>query len=167
MNTVLFLGDSLTRADYLPAGFVDLLAERWPEVRVVNQGINGDTSADLVARVQDARAEKPDRVYLLVGTNDCGWEIPVQGYRRNLETLVSALRPAEIVLITPTTSVFAPEMVEPYVAAVKDVGKAAGLQVVDFAAVIQDSDFDWDGLHWNERGHRRLAELIAREAPYG
>ncbi len=37
--------------------------------------------------------------------------------------------------------------------------------MVDFASAIQDGDYDWDGLHWNARGHRRLADLIEREAP--
>ncbi len=163
-RTIVFFGDSLTRADYLPEGFVDLLAARWTGVQVINEGVNGETSEDLLARVGKVRARRPDRVYLMIGTNDCGWEVPVREYRDNLATLVAALRPAEVVLITPTTSVFAKGAIEPYVAAVKEVAAREALPVVDFAAAIRDSDYSWDGLHWNEEGHRRLADLIELEA---
>jgi lysophospholipase L1-like esterase len=165
MRTIVFFGDSLTRADYLPAGFVDILAERCPEVRIANRGVNGDTSDDLLDRVEAVRADRPDRVYLMVGTNDCGWGMPAQRYRDNILKLVAALRPAEIVIITPTTSVFFPGAAEPYSRVVKAVAEQEGLQVVDFASAIQESDYGPDGLHWNEQGHERLAGLIWKEAP--
>ena len=165
MRTVVFFGDSLTRADYLPSGFVDILAKSCPDVRVVNHGVNGDTSEDLLARVEDVGAERPDRVYLMVGTNDCGWGMPVERYRDNLRDLVAALLPAEIVLITPTTSVLSPGAAEAYGEAVRDLAAQEGLRVVDFAAAIQDSDYGYDGLHWNGRGHERLARLIGEEVP--
>lgn len=165
MRSVVFFGDSLTRADYLPAGFVDILAERCPDVPVINQGVNGDTSADLLQRVHRVRAMNPDRVYLLVGTNDCGWGLPPAEYRANLEALVAALRPAELILITPTTSLFDTRAIRPYAEAVRDLGRREGLSIIDFAAAIQDSDYGWDGLHWNQQGHQRLADLITREEP--
>jgi acyl-CoA thioesterase I len=165
MRKLVFFGDSLTRADYLLEGFVDMLAKGCPEVRVVNSGVNGDTSDDLLARVDEVQAERPDRVYLMVGTNDCGWEMPVRRYRDNILKLVAALRPAEIVLITPTTSIHFPGMAGPYGEAVKEIAEQEGLPVVDFAAAIQESDYGLDGLHWNARGHERLANLIAKEAP--
>jgi lysophospholipase L1-like esterase len=165
MRTVVFFGDSLTRASYLRAGFVGMLAQRCAEVRIANHGVDGDTSDDLLERVHEVLEERPDRVYLMVGTNDCGWGMPVQRYRDNLLRLVASLRPADIVLVTPTTSVHLPGAAMPYVEAVREVAEREGLQVVDFASAIQESDYGLDGLHWNERGHERLAALIEEEAP--
>lgn len=162
---IVFFGDSLTRADYLEEGFVELVARDCPEIEAINAGVNGDTSDDLLERLPGVASLRPDRVYLMVGTNDCGWKMRPSHYRENLERLVKGLLPAEIVLITPTTGVGHETMVRPYVAAVKEVGKLFGLPVVDFSAEIQSSDYGPDGLHWNSAGHRRLAERISREAP--
>ncbi len=159
-KTVVFFGDSLTLADYLRQGFVDMLAENWTDVTVLNHGVNGDTAADLLNRAGEVQEARPDWVFLMVGANDCGWGVPPPEYKATMRSLVAALRPASVVLVTPTTSAFAAGANEPYVTAVKEIAEDEGLPVIDFAAAIQDSDLDFDGLHWNSGGHRRLAEMI-------
>lgn len=160
METHVFFGDSLTRADYLEHGFVDILAERWRDVHVLNYGVNGDTAGDLLDRVDEVVAERPDWVWLMIGTNDCGWGVPVDQYAGDLANLVSLLSPARVVLITPTASMFYRGANAPYVGAVKELAALKSLPVIDFAAAIEDSYYGPDGLHWNEAGHRRLAEMV-------
>ena len=54
------------------ASYVDLLRERLPaRVRVINAGINGDTTVNLLRRVgRDVVPYRPDLIVILVGLND-------------------------------------------------------------------------------------------------
>ncbi len=60
MNKIVFLGDSLTAA-------FELL-ETIPNV--VNMGIGGDKTIDLLGRINTVVLEQPDKLFLLVGIND-------------------------------------------------------------------------------------------------
>ncbi|HEY8590760.1 MAG TPA: hypothetical protein VIL55_14535, partial [Naasia sp.] len=58
---VVFLGDSISE--------FGLWEEWFPEIPVLNRGIGGETSAQVLARLETAITE-PRAVFLLVGTND-------------------------------------------------------------------------------------------------
>jgi lysophospholipase L1-like esterase len=70
-KTLVCFGDSLTEGA-IGASYVDLLRERLPAaVRVINAGINGDTTINLLRRVErDVVPYRPDVIVLLVGLND-------------------------------------------------------------------------------------------------
>ncbi len=83
MKTFLFLGDSVTNSgrDYdndndLGCGYVNIIAsrlgfERPGELKFVNKGVDGDTSACLYARkYTDVIAFAPDYMTILIGFND-------------------------------------------------------------------------------------------------
>ncbi|WP_328470640.1 GDSL-type esterase/lipase family protein [Actinoplanes sp. NBC_00393] len=60
---------------------------------LVNAGINGNTSADLLGRLDtDVVACRPEAVAVLVGTNDVRGEVPVPEYRANLVAIVERIR---------------------------------------------------------------------------
>ncbi|MDR3362349.1 MAG: GDSL-type esterase/lipase family protein [Desulfovibrio sp.] len=61
-RSLLFLGDSLT------FGFD--WASALPDFIVYNFGINGDTTDGVLARLNDAAAVKPDKIFLQIGIND-------------------------------------------------------------------------------------------------
>lgn len=77
-KTLVCFGDSLTEGA-IGASYVEILRARLPEsVRVVNAGINGDTTLNLLRRVErDVIALRPDAVVVLIGLNDLttayGW----------------------------------------------------------------------------------------------
>jgi lysophospholipase L1-like esterase len=77
-KTVVCFGDSLTEG-VIGASYVDILRERLaPHARVINAGVNGDTTLNLLRRVErDVIARDPDVVVILVGLNDLttayGW----------------------------------------------------------------------------------------------
>ncbi len=56
-----FFGDSIT----CDGNF----AEAFPEYRIVNLGVYGDTIEDLLRRVPEVRAEHPNRIFVLGGIN--------------------------------------------------------------------------------------------------
>ncbi|MGV9305517.1 SGNH/GDSL hydrolase family protein [Nonomuraea sp. NPDC003727] len=90
--TVAF-GDSLTHAS-LSADWVGALRERLGPGghEFVNAGINGHTSADLLGRLDQVVACRPDAVAILIGTNDARNGIPVTRFQTNLEQIVSRLQ---------------------------------------------------------------------------
>ena len=55
-------------------------------------GVGGDTTDDVLARVDDIIAERPDEIVLLIGTNDLGTRQTVEHLVRNIETLCVRLR---------------------------------------------------------------------------
>src|SRR5215467_5674496 len=69
-KTLVCFGDSLTEAT-IGASYIDLLRGRLPDVQVVNAGINGDTTLNLLRRIErDVAPHHPEVVVLLVGLND-------------------------------------------------------------------------------------------------
>ncbi|EUJ62889.1 SGNH/GDSL hydrolase family protein [Listeria fleischmannii] len=78
METILFQGDSITdagrnRADTgsLGNGYVEMIARRLPEFRVLNRGVSGDLTTDMRARFEkDAISLAPDYISILIGIND-------------------------------------------------------------------------------------------------
>ncbi|MCT4544011.1 MAG: GDSL-type esterase/lipase family protein [Vallitalea sp.] len=62
---IVFLGDSLTEHF--------ITSEFFPEHYVINRGISGDTTDGVLNRLQESVYNvKPEKVFLLIGTNDLG-----------------------------------------------------------------------------------------------
>jgi acyl-CoA thioesterase I len=71
-KTLVCFGDSLTEG-VIGASYIDMLCERLPGARIVNAGINGDTTLNLLRRVErDVVPWHPDLIVLFVGLNDVG-----------------------------------------------------------------------------------------------
>jgi lysophospholipase L1-like esterase len=190
---VLFTGDSITDTgrrdgvgDGLGDGYVRRIADA-PELAgadVVNTGIGGDTSADLLARFpDDVLAHRPDVLSILVGINDT-WrrydsdtETSVESYTANLRTMLSAARDAgiAIVLVEPFLLPVLRaqrswrEDLDPKIAAVRALA-------VEFGAVLVPADVELsrlaesvgaaalasDGVHPTAAGHDAIARLWIR-----
>jgi acyl-CoA thioesterase-1 len=75
---VIFIGDSVTdcgrrddEPDFLGDGYVRMIAERLPDRRVINVGINGNRVVDLRDRWHiDVTEQNPDVLSVYVGIND-------------------------------------------------------------------------------------------------
>lgn len=84
---IVLLGDSITAAG------------DWPRLLgrsdVVNAGIPGDTTDDILARLDAVRALRPRVVLLLVGVNDLASGVPLPRIAARHELIVTALRAAE------------------------------------------------------------------------
>lgn len=85
------------------------------EIVVVNAGVGGNNTRAALARLEtDVLSRRPDRVIVGFGTNDAvnsRAHVPLAEYERNLTTLASRLKQAQvrqIILLTP------PPLHEPY-----------------------------------------------------
>lgn len=94
---LLALGDSLVAGYGLPPGqgFVPrleaALAAAGRDVRVLDAGVSGDTSAGGLARLDWALAERPDAVLVELGANDGLRGMPPADLRRNLTAILDRL----------------------------------------------------------------------------
>ncbi|GIT82007.1 hypothetical protein LLS1_36760 [Leifsonia sp. LS1] len=63
-----------------------------PGETVWNFGVAGDTTDDVVARLGDVIASRPDTIALMIGTNDLAWRRSAEHVVRNVETALVTLR---------------------------------------------------------------------------
>jgi len=99
---ILAVGDSLTAGYGLvaPDGFVPRLEAALKadgyNVKIVNAGVSGDTTAGGKARLGWSLAEKPDAVLLELGANDALRGISPAASEANLEAMLRALQDRQI-----------------------------------------------------------------------
>ena len=193
-DRILFQGDSITDCgrrespDGLGGGYVamvqGILAARRPDlrVRILNRGISGDRTAELLTRwEEDCVQLKPDVLSIMIGVNDVWrkqgeWNgqkhIPLPQFRRNLVRLVEAAMSSgvrQLVLMSPTTiekenNGPLNELLAEYDAFVRELAAAQqGIYVPARAAFLrareQLPDVVWsaDGCHPSIAGHALLA----------
>jgi acyl-CoA thioesterase-1 len=95
---LMMLGDSITagyglpRGQGLPARLEAALRERGREVRVIDAGVSGDTTAGGRARLDWALADRPDAVIVALGGNDGLRGIEPRASAANLTTILDALK---------------------------------------------------------------------------
>jgi lysophospholipase L1-like esterase/poly(3-hydroxybutyrate) depolymerase len=87
-GAVVFFGDSITQG-------WETLAEDFPELKVANRGISGDTTRGLRLRLQgDVLDLQPKAVSLLIGTNDLGLGASPEVVVENIQAIVAELHKA-------------------------------------------------------------------------
>jgi acyl-CoA thioesterase-1 len=95
---ILALGDSLTAGYGLPAGqgftgqLERALKARGLDVRVLNAGVSGDTTAGGLARLDWALGDKPDAAIVALGANDMLRGLDPQMAERNLGAILGKLK---------------------------------------------------------------------------
>ncbi|MCU1545606.1 MAG: hypothetical protein JWP30_706 [Homoserinimonas sp.] len=83
-HTIVCVGDSLMEAGSW--------AEWFPEHTVINQGVSGATTADVLNNVDMIVDARPDEILLMIGTNDLGTRRTVEHLVRNVQSLMVQLR---------------------------------------------------------------------------
>lgn len=161
-HLIVFLGDSITAGYTLPReqAFPHLVGEALG-VPVRNAGVNGDTTAGALARLQaDVLAWRPRVVVVELGANDFFRRLPVAGTLANLEAIVRRVRQdgAAAVLVHIRLGLLA----DPYLEGYRELARREGaLLVEDFLGEIpRTPGLTLDGLHPSAEGHRRLAERL-------
>lgn len=94
---LLVLGDSLAAGfglaavDSFPAQLEKALLREGHNVKVINSGVSGDTSAGGLSRLGWALNDNPDMVLLELGANDALRGLPAQQTYENLDAILSRL----------------------------------------------------------------------------
>lgn len=193
---IIFFGDSVTDAGRdkgnpsdLGNGYVLFAANKlrllYPEkeLEILNRGVNGDRTVNLLDRIEmDVIAEHPDVVVMLIGINDiwrrfdAGIVTTEEQFRENYQKLVEKIDAtgAKLILIQPFVldiperKQFRP-LVNSFNRVVHEVagGKYPVIPMDEiFRGLAQDispATFAEDGIHPSHRGCRYIADLSVKE----
>ncbi|PKH82121.1 arylesterase [Psychrobacter sp. 4Bb] len=163
-STVVALGDSLTYGYGAndETAYPTVLAElsKW---NVVNAGVNGDTSADVLTRVNEITKQNPDLVLLGVGGNDVLQRIAPDTTRANIIATIDTLQSnnIDVVLIAEphlsTSALFGKASDNPLY---EDIAEAEGIPLYSdgWSTVLSDEALKSDKIHANAAGYRQFAE---------
>lgn len=162
---VVFLGDSITEQG---------LWDQWlPELPGLNRGIGGNTTQDILDRL-DSAINRPVAVSLLVGTNDLHGKKSLRdprGIVARAERIVTEVRdraPEATVLInsiTPRTVLFA-ERIRAMNVQYREIAARTGATFVDLWPVFADAngalreEFTRDNLHLKPRGYEAWRTIL-------
>jgi acyl-CoA thioesterase-1 len=185
MKTLVCHGDSLTAACELDRRSIwPSLVKNRLKIKVINNGISGDTTAGLLSRFYPGVVQhRPDVVLIMGGTNDLWWDLDIKMILANIFTMTCQAEHHDIVPLVglPLPMVVekackqdfaAPEggydcCVEKLAALAKALARSAkqnDVTCLDFYHPFCDKSgnatqkyFLDDGLHPNVAGHRLMA----------
>jgi len=202
---VLFFGDSITQGFWAKdGGWVELIRKHYDtkaienlkqqnEPTIFNLGISGDTTRNLLARIENEVKVRiwendPIIVVIAIGTNDDVFEsdeqwVSPEEFRKNLQKIVDLVKPLarQVVLIgNPacdeklTTPVFWGDFNYTngeLARSEKDIGNVAEQNSIKYIPVFDkfkeqlDAGVSLlsDGLHPNDAGHKFMSEIILPE----
>jgi acyl-CoA thioesterase I len=158
------------------------LREIYPNARMVNLGVGGATSFEVLTQQLDRAIDlKPDLVTISVGPNDITEEVPIADYMRHMDRVLARLasetRAVVVVNLLPdlaitprfrgheAQAVVGRRSVE-FNAVVEKLAKRHGAQVVDLYAPsrrevpARPELMARDGYHPSDLGYARWAELM-------
>jgi acyl-CoA thioesterase-1 len=104
-KTILFLGDSLTegyqiaKEEAYPALIEKELKQKHPDLKVINGGVSGATSASGLKRMDWYLKAKPDFLVLVLGANDGLRGLKVSETEKNLASVIEKSRERGIKVI--------------------------------------------------------------------
>lgn len=162
-DRIAFVGDSLTQDG--------AWGEWFPDLDVHNLGRGGDTTDDLLARLDEVVALAPDEIVLLIGTNDLGTRQTVEHLVRNTETACVQLRrdlPGSRMLLTsvlPRGREYAQRIKEANIH-LRQFSSTVRAQFLDLwpALALDDGElnpaFTDDRLHLNDAGYQAWLEEL-------
>lgn len=208
-SKLLLFGDSVTDMSRQPAGeglfeaigvgypadLNSLLTIAYPDynIRVINRGVSGNTSRDLVKRFDaDVRPYKPECLSILIGINDV-WRqfdsrlmteeaVTPDEYEKNLENIISRAQEFVHRLILITPYYMEPLKSDPMRARMDEYGKIVrnlaqkhGAIFIDMQAEwdklftrtdLHSSSIAWDRVHPNSQGAMYMARAILDELEF-
>lgn len=175
-KVVLFFGDSLTAGyglspeDAFPAVLEKLLLEKGTNLKVVNAGLSGETSAGGLGRIDWILRQPIDVFVLELGANDGLRGLPLVQTRKNLQKVIEKVKTkypkCKIVL---AGMLVPPNMGKEYSESFKnlfgELAKKNNAVLIPFllegVAGIEKLN-QADGIHPNVQGHRIVGENLIR-----
>ncbi len=175
---IVVFGDSLSAGfgadpgqsfpDYLQKD-LDQLGYRY---RVVNQGVSGDTTADGLARIEDAVERKPAVAILELGGNDGLRGLPVESTKANLEGMIERLEKAGCKILLAGMTLppnYGPEYIKQFQEMYRDLAKEHHLPLIPFllADLVYQSPklglIQRDGIHPTAKGNEIVARTVLKK----
>lgn len=170
---IVFLGNSITAAFQIE--------EYLPGYNIRNRGISGNTTKDILNRIDDIVGKNPGKVFIMMGINDIVENVPVKkmviNYSRILEKFKNESPETKIFIqsILPVTKEASNyfsgdehkinQMINEVNNDLIQLAEESGITYIDLHTIFKSNgelnqDYSWDGIHVNARGYERWFELI-------
>ena len=174
-KTIIFFGDSLSAGfglDEPTLAFPGLIQRKLDSLKmdylVVNAGVSGETSSGGVGRIEWILNQPVDVFVLELGANDGLRGIPVETTAKNLQTIMDSVKSKNpSVKIILAGMQVPPNMGAKYANAFKTIfpslaekNKAALIPFLLEGVGGEPTLNQADGIHPNEEGHRKVAEVV-------
>jgi acyl-CoA thioesterase-1 len=172
-TVVLCLGDSLTEGYGVdPQRAWPALVERRlhelgrGDVRLVNAGISGATSASAVSRLRWQLRGRPDVLILALGANDGLRGLDLEQTRRNLAEAIALAKRSGLRVLLAGMKIppnYGPEYTSAFERLFPELAEREGVALIPFLleGVAADPRLNLpDGMHPNEAGYERVAETV-------
>jgi len=173
-KTIVFLGDSLTegyqlsREEAYPAIIEEKLKKDYPDIKIINAGVSGATSASGPKRLDWYLKAKPDILVLALGANDGLRGLKLEETEKNLSQVIekSQTRGIKVLLVgmkMPTNygKAYRKEFEDVFF----KVSKKYNVKLVPFLleGVGGRPELNLpDGIHPNPAGHKIMADNILK-----
>ena len=193
-ESIVFLGDSITQMGAQPGGYVELFkdfcAANNLEIKVINAGIGGHKSNDMLARLdKDVLSHKPAWVSISCGVNDV-WHnfmkdkdgnktpkgLTLEEYKKNMTEIITRCQKAKanVILLTATPIMEKLDSEEnktaiPYNNFLRELAKEKKILLCDLGQIFQDKFkqktddknlMTIDGVHMNPEGNKLMTKSI-------
>ena len=163
-----FFGDSIT--DYCD------LEEYYPGLNAVNLGVAGDTTGDMLDRIQAVYDRQPDIVVILGGVNDLYEDIPEDVIVSDLRAIIQGIQEhvpkAKILLqsvypIVEGSPLLFNRRIMTLNGRLEGAAFELGCTYVDVFSILRTEDgrlqdsYSYDGLHPSEEGYAAACPVVA------
>ena len=164
--SIVMLGDSLTEG------------APWAELtgcaHLIERGIGGDTTAKVLARLDDVLKLKPRAVFLMIGVNDISLAVPRETTLANYKAILDRLKGPHLVVayVLPVAASYDKRQMNGSIAALDDsitglVADRPNTTVLDLRPRFRGSngylreELSYDGLHLSPKGYEVWRDAIA------
>lgn len=159
------VGDSITQSG--------TWNEMFPDVRIANRGVGGDTARDIFARIDTVLSTKPEVAFVMVGVNDAALGEAPNEIFVNYVALVDALQRAGVDVVIQSTiecsSKLCGAKLEVLRALNNKLAALAAERGIDYinlnASLADDSGlkpgYTYDGTHLNGAGYQQWVDRIS------
>ena len=174
-DEIIFLGNSITDGGKW--------MQLFPTMNTINQGISGDVTDGILARINAVTALQPQKVFLLIGTNDLARGKTVSHVAKNIEKIIVKIQEQspKTVLYLQSVLPVNPNIgkkfsghksnVEKINQLNKELQKVASEKDIDYINIHKPfsdkngflkAKYTHDGLHLTEKGYEKWRKVIRR-----
>lgn len=173
-KTVLVMGDSLTEGYQLakeeayPYLMEQELKKKHPDIKVINGGISGSTSASAPKRLEWYLRAKPDIMILALGANDGLRGLKVEETQKNLDFVITKAKSLGIKIILAGMRMppnYGKDYTKNFDALFPSLAKKHNLKLIPFileGVAAKPSLNLPDGIHPNPEGHKVMAKNVMK-----
>lgn len=169
---IVALGDSLTEGYGIsddkayPRLLEDRLKSEGRDVKIINAGVSGSTTASAVGRLKWQLKNKPDILIIALGANDGLRGLPAKQIKKNLLDTIELAKKNRIKILFVGMKMppnYGKKFEKEYETLFQEIAQSEKLEFVPFllegVAGVPKLNLA-DGIHPNEEGHKILSETI-------